>query len=109
MVEIDLSLNNENIYKGIKIESFGGRKSFEVNQENLDIIGENIYGYIQRLKEDFNDKAEGGLDLAGFNDSVTLTGATAIPVYLVAFHIVVHSFHEIRYKNEMYDVITAKH
>ncbi len=112
MVEIDLSLNNDNIYKNVKIESFGGRKSFEVNQENLDIIGKNIYDYIERLKEAFKtDKAEGRhrQDLAGFNDSVTLTGATAIPVYLVAFHIVVHSFHEIRYKNEMYDVITAKH
>lgn len=114
MVDIDLSLNNEEIYKNIKIESFGGRKSFKVNQENLDTIGKNITEYIRRLKETFKtDKAEDWQehrqDLADFNDSVTLTGATAIPVYLVAFHIVVHSFSEVRYKNEMYDVITAKH
>lgn len=104
MVEIDLSLNNEEIYKNVKIESFGGRKSFKVNQENLDTIGKNITEYIRRLKETFKNKEKDD-----FNDSVTLTGATAIPVYLVAFHIVVHSFHEVRYKNEMYDVITAKH
>ncbi|MFW0884179.1 hypothetical protein ACMCNP_03870 [Candidatus Acidulodesulfobacterium sp. H_13] len=106
MVEIDLSLKNTAIYRGVKIESFGGRKSFEVNQENLDIIGNNIYNYMQGLKAEF--KAE-GRDMTEFNKVITLTGATAIPVYLVAFHIVVHSFHEIRYKNEMYDIIAAKH
>ncbi|MGC8555270.1 MAG: hypothetical protein ACP5NA_07285 [Candidatus Acidulodesulfobacterium sp.] len=102
MVELDISLNNEEIYKNVKIESFGGRKSFTVNQENLDIIGKNITDYIKRLKHE-------NLENKDFNDSVILTGATAIPVYLTAFHIVVHSFHEVRYKNEMYEVVAAKH
>lgn len=106
MVELDLSLNNEEIYKNVKIESFGGRKSFTVNQENLDIIGKNITDYIKRLKEDYKNKNQESSD---FNDCVILTGATAIPVYLVAFHIVVHSFHEVKYKNEMYEVVAAKH
>ena len=47
MLELDLSLNSEEIYKGVKIDSFGGRKSFTVNQENLDIIGKNITEYIK--------------------------------------------------------------
>jgi hypothetical protein len=116
MIELDLSLNNEEIYRGVKIESFGGRKSFTVNQGNLDIIGKNITEYIKRRKEDYKNK-NGDKNLenelknqtADFNDVVILTGATAIPVYLVAFHIVVHSFHEVRYKNEMYEVVAAKH
>ena len=122
MIELDLSLNNEEIYKGVKIESFGGRKSFTVNQENLDIKGKNINEYIKKRKEDFknkknktddknseNEENEVKKDAEDFNDSVVLTGATAIPVYLIAFHIVVHSFHEVRYKNEMYEVVAAKH
>ncbi len=100
MVEIDLSLNNNRIYLGVKVESYGGRKSFEVNQENLDIIGGNIAKFIEELKSRANN---------GFNDSITLTGATAIPVYLIAFHIVAHSFYEVRYKNEMYNIVVAKH
>lgn len=119
MLELDLSLNNDGIYKGVKIESFGGRKSFTVNQENLDIIGKNIAEYIKKRKEEYksnkenqnfeNGKNEGITEADDFNDYVVLTGATAIPVYLVAFHIVVHSFHEVRYKNEMYEVVAAKH
>ena len=114
MVELDLSLNNEEIYKDVKIESFGGRKSFTVNQENLDIIGKNITDYIKRLKENYknrnqNQENKENVEIGDFNDSVILTGATAIPVYLVAFHIVVHSFHEVKYKNEMYEVVAAKH
>ncbi len=119
MIELDLSLNNEEIYKGVKIESFGGRKSFTVNQENLDIIGKNITEYIKKRKEEYknnkgnrnfeNEKNEDIKETGDFNDCVVLTGATAIPVYLVAFHIVVHSFHEVRYRNEMYEVVAAKH
>jgi hypothetical protein len=104
MPEIDLSLDNPAIYKDVEIESFGGRKSFKVNQQNLDIIGRNINNYIKELKK---SSAPDALD--EFNKTVTLTGPTAIPVYLAAFHIVVHSFHEVRYKNEMYNVIVARH
>jgi hypothetical protein len=119
MLELNLSLDSEEIYKDVKINSFGGRKSFDVNQENLDIIGKNIAEYIKRQKEEYKNKDEKrnseneiNRDITaaeGFNDCVVLTGATAIPVYLVAFHIVVHSFHEVKYKNEMYEVVVAKH
>ena len=119
MLELDLSLNNEEIYKGVSIESFGGRKSFTVNQENLDTIGKNITEYIKMRKAEYNDKIlnrndkkeDNGdiIETGDFNDCVVLTGATAIPVYLIAFHIVVHSFHEVKYKNEMYEVVAAKH
>lgn len=118
MIEIDLSLNNKEIYKGIKIENFGGRKSVGINQENLNTIGQNIQDYIQKLKSEFqadktpeykNPQADNPQNLSEFNESITLTGATAIPVYLAAFHIVVHSFHEVHYKNEMYDIIVARH
>ena len=119
MLELNLSLDSEEIYKDVKINSFGGRKSFDVNQQNLDIIGKNIAEYIKRQKEEYKNKDEKrnseneiNRDITaaeGFNDCVVLTGATAIPVYLVAFHIVVHSFHEVKYKNEMYEVAVAKH
>ncbi len=110
-MELDLSLENKEIYAGVKIESYGGKKSFELNQDNLNLIGENIAGYIKKAKAEA--KASGGGNdknsPAGFADLIILTGATAIPVYLTAFHAVVHSFHEVRYRNEMYEVTVAKH
>ena len=110
-MDLDLSLENKDIYAGVEIESYGGKKSFELNQDNLNLIGENIAGYIKKAKAEA--KASGGWNdknsAAGFADTVILTGATAIPVYLAAFHAVVHNFHEVRYKNEMYEVTVAKH
>ena len=110
-MELDLSLENKDIYAGVKIESYGGKKSFELNEDNLNLIGENIAGYIKKAKAEAKASGRGGNDknAAGFADTVILTGATAIPVYLAAFHAVVHNFHEVRYKNEMYDVTVAKH
>lgn len=105
-MELDLSLENKDIYRGIKIESFGGRKSFELNQENLNLIGENIARYVK----DERQKAKGGgAEGVEGTKSIVLTGATAIPVYLAAFHAVVHNFHEVRFRNEMVEVIVAKH
>ncbi|MHB1645864.1 MAG: hypothetical protein EVG15_01095 [Candidatus Acididesulfobacter diazotrophicus] len=104
-MELDLSLENKEIYLGIKIESFGGRKSFELNQDNLNLIGDNISEHVKNIRRRFKD---GSADIKD-KDSVVLTGATAIPVYLVAFHVVVHNFHEVRFKNEMLEVIVAKH
>ena len=108
-MELDLSLDNKDIYAGVKIESYGGRKSFELNEDNLNLIGENIAEYIRKARAEA--KAGGGSDknAAGFAGVVILTGATAIPVYLTAFHAVVHNFHEVRYRNEMYEVTVAKH
>ena len=106
-----MSLENSDIYAGVKIESYGGKKSFELNQDNLNLIGENIAGYIKKSKAEA--KASGGGNdknsPAGFADLIILTGATAIPVYLTAFHAVVHNFHEVRYRNEMYEITVAKH
>ncbi len=109
-MELDLSLENKEIYAGVKIESYGGRKSFELNQDNLNLIGENIAEYIRKAKA--GAKVSGGgndKNAACFAGVVILTGATAIPVYLTAFHAVVHNFHEVRYRNEMYEVTVAKH
>ncbi len=109
-MELDLSLENKEIYAGVKIESYGGKKSFALNEDNLNLIGENIAGYIKKAKAEA-EASGGGNDknAPGFADLIILTGATAIPVYLTAFHIVVHNFHEVRYKNEMYEVTVAKH
>jgi hypothetical protein len=57
-MELDLSLENKEIYAGVKIESYGGKKSFELNQDNLNLIGENIAGYIKKAKAEA--KASGG-------------------------------------------------
>lgn len=94
MAILDLSLKNSEIYDGINIDTFGGRSSFDINQENLNIIGENIEKWLKNNPE---------------RDEIILTGATAIPVYLTAFHAVVHRFHIVKYKNELYEIIVAKH
>ena len=36
-MELDLSLENKEIYAGVKIESYGGKKSFELNPGNLNL------------------------------------------------------------------------
>ena len=95
-MELNLSLENEKVYAGIKITETGGRKSFDINQENLNIIGKNIAECVKGVPP-----AE--------RDEITLTGATAIPVYLTAFHAVLHNFHEVKFKNQMFDVSIAKH
>ncbi|MHB1661183.1 MAG: hypothetical protein ACYCTD_03685 [bacterium] len=105
-MELDLSLDNSEIYGGVKIESYGGRKSFELNQNNLNLIGENIGRHIKTERHRLmNGSPENRKDA----ETITLTGATAIPVYLVAFHAVVHSFREVRFKNEIVELIVAKH
>ena len=105
-MELYLSLDNKDIYAGVKIESYGGRKSFELNQENLNLIGENIGRFVKAERQQLMN---GGYENRKDAETITLTGATAIPVYLTAFHAVVHSFHEVKYKNEMYKVTVAKH
>ncbi len=108
-MELDLSLENKEIYAGVKIESYGGKKSFELNQGNLNLIGDNIAGYIKKARTEAKAGGDNDKNAASFADVVILTGATAIPVYLAAFHVVVHNFNEVKYKNEMYEITIAKH
>ena len=79
---------------------------FELNQENLNLIGENIGRFVKAERQQLMN---GGHENRNDAETIILTGATAMPVYLTAFHAVVHNFHEVKYKNEMYEVTVAKH
>lgn len=94
VMTFDVSLKNELLYKDCKIEEVAGRLNLTTPMaEAVNLVGKNV-----------ND-----MDLHG--DTITLTGAMAIPIYLVVFHAVVH-----RFKSVFYDdgrggepVLIAKH
>lgn len=98
MFTLDVSLDNEKLYNGCKIEMVGGRKTlvdpidFAVN-----MVGTNCYKLIMEL--DKEDK-----------DEVVLTGPMAVWAYLVVFHIVVHKFNKVYYDDGRNDkVLISKH
>lgn len=79
-MRIDISLNNENLYKGCQIEKVAGRLNLTTNiNDAISIVGENI----------------AAMDLSG--DEITLTGPMAVWSYLVVFHAVVHRFRRVYY------------
>ena len=80
MTNFDLSLNNEQLYSGCKIEEVAGRKNLITpTAEAINIVGKNV-----------ND-----MNLSG--DEITLTGAMAVWSYLIVFHAVVHRFRKVHY------------
>ena len=91
---LDLSLHNSKLYKGVDVSSTGGKLSIDLTDEILNRIGENADQLVSAIQE----RAE-----------ITLTGAAPIPVYLVVFHIIVHRFKKVRYDNEMYQLLIARH
>lgn len=93
-MKLDLSLNNFTLYEGISIAKVGGRLVIDLSDEVLNKIGENIEKWLQTQE----DRSE-----------IILTGAAPIPVYLIAFHLVVHRFRKVRYTNEMYDLLISRH
>lgn len=93
-MNLDLSLHNADLYTGIDIHRTGGKMSIDLSDNVLNLIGENVDGIVSAIFP---------------RDEITLTGAAPIPVYLVVFHIVVHRFKKVRYDNEMYQLLIARH
>jgi hypothetical protein len=80
MTNLDLSLNNEQLYSGCQIEEVAGRKNLVTPiSEAVNIIGKNVHE----------------MNLSG--DEITLTGAMAVWSYLIFFHAVVHRFRKVFY------------
>lgn len=77
---IDLSLKNEQLYKGCEIEEVAGRLNLTTAvKDAVNIVGRNI----------------ADMNLSG--DEVTLTGPMAVWSYLIVFHAVVHRFRKVYY------------
>ena len=79
-MQVNISLDNEQLYKDCEIETVAGRKNLTTPIPlAIEIVGKNI--------------AE--MNLSG--DTITLTGAMAVWSYLVTFHAVVHRFRRVYY------------
>lgn len=94
IIVLNLGLDNLDIYEGVSIESVGGRKTINLTQDNLNLIKRNIKKYIRKVTQ-----------CAFSNSAIVLTGAIAIPVYLTALCIALEYFAEIKYKNEMLELV----
>ena len=80
MQTLDVSLKNTALYSGCEITEVAGRLTMTTPMADaVNIVGRNV----------------NGMDLHG--DEITLTGAMAIPIYLVVFHTVVHRFGKVWY------------
>jgi hypothetical protein len=82
-MKIDLSLKNDQLYKGCVIEEVAGRLNLTTPvSEAVQIVGRNIHEMVKAE----TDRGE-----------VTLTGPMAVWSYLVVFHAVVHAFARVHY------------
>jgi hypothetical protein len=83
---LDLSITLENpLYANCEIEEVAGQQRLKATPEDaVNIIGRNAETIVKRLMSD-------GVE------SLTLTGRSAIWVYLVVFHAAVHRFREVYY------------
>jgi hypothetical protein len=85
MTEINLALENVNLYYGCTISMAGGKLNLETPpEEAINIIGSNL----QKIIDKITDRNE-----------ITLTGGMAVWAYLIAFHMVVHKFRKVWYKD----------
>lgn len=84
-MKIDLSLTNELLYRGCKIESVAGRLNLTTPiSDAVGIIGVNIAALVASVP-------------AGERATVTLTGPMAVWAYLIAFRAVANAFGEVIY------------
>jgi len=82
---LDLSLKNEGLYKGCRIEEVAGRLNMTTPvSEAIAIVGRNIAQIVAATP-------------AAERDEVTLTGPMAVWAYLIVFHQVVHAFRRVSY------------
>lgn len=95
-MNIDLSLNNKDLYKGCEIEEVAGRLNLKTPvADAINIVGRNIASIVRD---------------ADRSATVVLTGPMAVWSYLVVFHAVVHMFREVQYDDGRSGaVVIARH
>lgn len=95
---LDLSLKNEQLYKGCKTTEVGGRLTLETPPaEASNIIGRNVTEIIEATP-------------SGERNEIVLTGPMAVWAYLVVFHQVVHKFSRVVYDDGRGNkVLVAQH
>jgi len=82
---IDLSLTNQDLYKGLDVEEVAGRLNLKTPvKEAANVIGRNINDIVS-IQEVY--------------DEVILTGPMAVWSYLIVFHAVVHRFNRVYYND----------
>lgn len=91
---LDLSLDNKSIYTGVPSTEAGGRQAIDLSEDTLNTVGRNIANILAHETD---------------HSEIILTGAAPIPIYLVAFHQVVHRFKRVIYDNELYRLLIAQH
>lgn len=93
-----MSLKNSVLYAGCEIESVAGRLNLITPiKEAIEITGKNVFEFLETIPR--TDR-----------NSVTLTGPMAVWAYMIVFHIVVHSFTEVRYNDgRSDDIVIARH
>ena len=93
METINLSLQNNDLYKGCEINEVAGRQNLVTPiSEAINIVGKNVHN----------------MNLHG--DEITLSGPMAVWAYLVIFHEVVHRFNRVYYNDGRNDsVLIAAH
>jgi len=94
-MKIDLSLKNEGLYKGCRIEEVAGRLNLTTPvAEAITIVGKNIAAIIAATP-------------ATERDQIILTGPMAVWSYLVVFHAVVHAFRRVSYDDGRSGAVTV--
>ena len=97
MINIDLGLNNGQLYDGCRVEEVAGRKNLVTPvAEAIQIVGKNINQMVAETPADQRDK-------------VVLTGPMAVWAYLIVFHAVVHAFTSVEYSDGKGSYLVAKH
>ncbi len=84
-MKIDMSLSNQDLYRGCEIEEVAGRGNLKTPVSTAaGIVGRNIESMTAAVP-------------AGERSEVVLTGPMAVWAYLVVFHSVVHRFSKVLY------------
>ena len=89
---------NPQLYEGCEIRTVGGRPVLVTPIEKaIEIIGTNALRWVTSISEEQRDE-------------IVLTGPMAVWAYLVVFHIVVHQFKRVIYKDgKGNEVLIAMH
>ena len=86
---VDLKVDPENpLYEGLGVSLVGGRANLPnaTSADTLNAVGQAVKALVDALP-------------ATERDVVVLTGPAPVQVYLVTFHVVVHSFSSVRYRD----------
>ncbi len=98
MANINLGLDNKELYEGCEIGEVGGRTTLLTSPtEASNIVGRNAQKIVDATPAE--DRGE-----------IVLTGPMAVWAYLIVFHVVVHKFGEVWYDDGRGNkVLVAKH